>query len=70
MEAAARETSAIFPARDAAALDRLVRERLFAAAGPFTEAGGAIFDAEVSAADGGARARRLPAALGASAGRR
>ncbi|MFN6955794.1 MAG: methyl-accepting chemotaxis protein [Acetobacteraceae bacterium] len=49
-EAVARDLAGIFAARDAAALDRLVRQRLYAAIDPFTEAVGAIIDAAVLSA--------------------
>jgi methyl-accepting chemotaxis protein len=49
-EAIARDLTAILAARDEAALDRLVRQRLYAAIDPFTESVGAIIDAEVAAA--------------------
>jgi methyl-accepting chemotaxis protein len=49
-EAVARDLSAIFAARDGAALDRLVRQRLYAAMDPFTEAVGAITESAVASA--------------------
>ena len=50
-EAVARDLSAIFAARDESALDRLVRQRLYAAIDPFTEAVGGITAAAVASAD-------------------
>jgi len=54
-EALVTELRRIVAARDAAALDTLVRERLYAAIDPFTEAIGATIDHLVAAADAAIR---------------
>jgi methyl-accepting chemotaxis protein len=49
-EAVTRDLAAILAARDEAALDRTVRQRLYPAIDPFTEAVNAITDAQIDAA--------------------